>query len=47
MEDAHRAVVPGSAFGEDRCIRLSYALAQTDLEQGFDRLAKALQALAG
>ena len=47
MEEAHLAVVPGSAFGEDRCIRLSYALGQTDLEQGLDRLAKALQALAG
>ena len=28
MEEAHLAVVPGSAFGEDDCIRLSYALVQ-------------------
>ncbi|MEN6485377.1 MAG: pyridoxal phosphate-dependent aminotransferase [Syntrophobacteraceae bacterium] len=46
MEAAHVAVVPGSAFGEDRCIRLSYALSMDDLKEGFDRIAKALSALA-
>ena len=46
METAHLAVVPGSAFGEDRCIRISYALSMEDLKEGFDRLAKALRALS-
>lgn len=46
MEAAHVAVVPGSAFGEDRCIRLSYALSMDDLKEGFDRIARALSALA-
>lgn len=46
MEQAHLAVVPGSAFGEDQCIRLSYALAMDDLREGFDRLAEALEALS-
>jgi aspartate aminotransferase len=46
MESAHVAVVPGSAFGEDHCIRISYALSMEDLKEGFDRLAKALQALS-
>ena len=46
MEAAHVAVVPGSAFGEDRCIRLSYALSMDDLKEGFDRIAGALGALA-
>ncbi len=46
METAHLAVVPGSAFGEDHCIRISYALSMEDLKEGFDRLAKALQALS-
>lgn len=46
MEKAHVAVVPGSAFGEDRCIRLSYALSADDLKEGFDRLAAALRVLA-
>ncbi len=46
MESAHVAVVPGSAFGEDRCVRLSYALSMGDLEEGFNRLAGALKALS-
>ncbi len=46
MEEAHLAVVPGSAFGEDDCIRISYALSMEDLKEGFDRLEKALQALS-
>jgi aspartate aminotransferase len=46
MEKAHVAVVPGSAFGEDRCIRLSYALSMEDLKEGFDRIAKAMKALS-
>jgi aspartate aminotransferase len=45
MEVAHVAVVPGSAFGEDRCIRLSYALSLEDLKEGFDRISKALQSV--
>jgi aspartate aminotransferase len=42
MEEAHLAVVPGVAFGEDRCIRLSFALSMDELKEGFDRLEKAL-----
>jgi aspartate aminotransferase len=42
MESAHVAVVPGGAFGEDRCIRLSYALSMEELKIGFDRIAAAL-----
>lgn len=45
MESAHVAVVPGGAFGEDRCLRFSYALSMDDLGEGFDRLSRALQAL--
>ena len=45
MEEAHVAVVPGSAFGEDRCIRLSYALSMEDLKEGFDRIGTALKKL--
>lgn len=47
MEQAHVAVVPGSAFGEDRCIRLSYALSMDGLIEGMDRLESALRALGG
>jgi aspartate aminotransferase len=45
MESAHVAVVPGGAFGEDRCLRFSYALSMEDLKEGFDRVARALEAL--
>lgn len=45
MEKAHVAVVPGSAFGEDRCIRLSYALSLEEIKEGFDKLSDALNAL--
>ncbi len=45
MESAHVAVVPGGAFGEDRCLRFSYALSMDDLKEGFDRVARALEAL--
>lgn len=37
MERAHVAVVPGIAFGEDRCLRFSYALSMEELKDGFDR----------
>jgi aspartate aminotransferase len=34
------AVVPGLAFGDDRCIRLSCAAAEATLEDGLDRLVR-------
>ncbi len=33
------AVIPGIAFGNDECIRLSYAISKEDIEMGLDRLA--------
>jgi aspartate aminotransferase len=38
-------VVPGIAFGDDRCIRLSCAAAETTIDDGLERLARFLQAL--
>lgn len=35
------AVVPGSAFGDDRCIRISFAAGEADLKKGLGRLAQA------
>ena len=46
LEDAHVATVPGAAFGEDKCIRFSYAVSTAELEQGLDRVAEALAKLA-
>nr|MBO4518326.1 pyridoxal phosphate-dependent aminotransferase [Clostridia bacterium] len=34
------AVVPGVAFGNDNCIRLSYATSMEDIKEGIDRIAQ-------
>jgi aspartate aminotransferase len=46
MTEAHVAVVPGEAFGEDNCIRFSYALSDAEIEQGFDAVGKAIARLS-
>ncbi len=40
LQVAGVAVVPGAAFGDDRCIRLSFATSMEQLQQGLDRLAQ-------
>lgn len=42
LEEADVAVVPGEAFGLDGYARLSYALADEDLEIAMERMSKAL-----
>jgi aspartate aminotransferase len=42
LEKAHVALVPGAAFGEDRCVRLSFATSRELIGKGLDRLAKLL-----
>lgn len=42
LEEAGVATVPGAAFGEDRCIRLSYALDDAVLMEALDRIGRAL-----
>jgi aspartate aminotransferase len=36
------AVTPGIAFGEDRCVRISFATSRARIEEGISRLARAL-----
>jgi aspartate/glutamate/aspartate-prephenate aminotransferase len=36
------ALVPGSAFGDDTCIRISYAESLTTLQAAVERIKKAL-----
>jgi aspartate/methionine/tyrosine aminotransferase len=43
LEEAKVAVVPGEAFGLDGHARLSYALADEDLETAMERIATALE----
>lgn len=42
LEEAGVALVPGIAFGDDRCIRLSYAVDENTLVTGLQRIEKAL-----
>jgi aspartate aminotransferase len=45
MDKVHLAVVPGVAFGEDSCLRLSFAVSMEQIDQGMARLTEALAAL--
>jgi len=42
LEKAHVSLVPGGAFGEDRCIRLSYAASEKELTDAMGRIKDAL-----
>ncbi len=42
LDTVQVALVPGGAFGEDRCARLSYATSMENIEAGVERIAKAL-----
>ncbi|MFO1091192.1 MAG: pyridoxal phosphate-dependent aminotransferase [Hyphomicrobiales bacterium] len=39
------ATVPGSAFGDDTCIRLSFAASEAELDEGLTRLEQGLRSL--
>jgi len=43
LEEARVAVVPGGAFGDDDCVRLSFATSMPQIEKGLDRLEKFLR----
>ena len=40
LEGAKVAVVPGVAFGEDRCVRMAYACSDEDIVRGTERIAE-------
>ena len=40
LENAYVAAIPGLAFGDDRCIRLSFATGMEHIKRGLDRLEK-------
>lgn len=46
LDRAHVAVVPGAAFGNDRCIRFSYAVGDDVLRDALTRVGTELAALA-
>ncbi|MDX1674519.1 MAG: pyridoxal phosphate-dependent aminotransferase [Longimicrobiales bacterium] len=43
IEEAEVALVPGSAFGDDRYVRLSFAASREALEEAFRRLSEAMR----
>ncbi|HUX00673.1 MAG: pyridoxal phosphate-dependent aminotransferase [Phycisphaerae bacterium] len=43
LEEVHVALVPGAAFGDDACVRLSFATSMEQIEKGLDRLEKFLK----
>lgn len=45
LNKAHIALVPGGAFGDDDCVRLSYATSNDLLVEAVDRMKNALAAL--
>jgi aspartate aminotransferase len=45
LEKGHVALVPGGAFGDDNCIRLSYAASEKDLKEALKRIKAALAVL--
>lgn len=46
LREAHVSVVPGIAFGDDSCIRISFAAADEKLTEAFARIKQALSLLS-
>ena len=42
LSEAHVACVAGSAYGEDKCIRLSYATSEANIKEALKRIKHAL-----
>ncbi len=47
LEEMKIALVPGSAFGDDNCLRFSYAASMEDIKNGIGRLEEGLKKLEG
>jgi aspartate aminotransferase len=45
LEHAHVSLVPGGAFGDENCVRLSYAASEKDLIEAIGQIKKALENL--
>lgn len=45
LETAHVSMVPGGAFGDENCVRLSYAASEKDLREAMLRMKNALATL--
>jgi len=45
LEKGHVSLVPGGAFGDDSCVRLSYAASEKDLREALKRMKESLASL--
>jgi len=45
LEKGHVSLVPGGAFGDENCVRLSYAASEKDLREALKRMKEALAKL--
>jgi aspartate aminotransferase len=45
LEVANVSLVPGGAFGDDNCVRLSYAASEKELIEAMRRMKEALSKL--
>lgn len=45
LEEFNVAIVPGEAFGDDKCARLSFATSMENIKKGLDRIEEAIRAL--
>ena len=45
LDEHNVASVPGVAFGDDACQRLSYAMSMKNIEKGIDRIEQAVKSL--
>jgi len=46
LNNAHVSTVTGTAFGDEQCIRISFANSMQNIEKGFERIATALNKLS-
>jgi len=45
LDKAHVSLVPGEAFGDEKCVRISYAAAEKDLVEALRRMKEVLSSL--
>ncbi len=46
LDKGHVSLVPGGAFGDEKCVRLSYAASEKDLVESMSRMKRALATLS-
>ncbi|MBP9705473.1 MAG: aminotransferase class I/II-fold pyridoxal phosphate-dependent enzyme, partial [Chitinophagales bacterium] len=46
LDEANVSLVTGSAFGDNNCVRISYATSEENLEKAMQRITKALAQLS-